>query len=166
MTKWYYYDTNGQKQGLITSGQLKELAKAGIITSETIIETEDGKTAPAARVKGLTFASSESGNQSKNTKTANAQETILKETLIEILGIDPKECDIQANLLGTINLRLESLLELQNRILVALDIDEEENKFELLTECLVAIIDSADSENARLDRQLDKEKETRLKKQG
>jgi hypothetical protein len=55
MSAWYYYDSNNQKQGPITGGQLKGLAKAGSITPETIVETENGKTATAGKVKGLTF---------------------------------------------------------------------------------------------------------------
>ena len=55
MSTWFYYDSNGQKQGPVTGGQLKGLAKTGQISSETVVETEDGKTAPARKVKGLTF---------------------------------------------------------------------------------------------------------------
>jgi len=55
MAKWFYYNENGDKIE-VTGGQLKGLAKAGVITPETMIETEEGKTAPARRVKGLTFA--------------------------------------------------------------------------------------------------------------
>jgi len=55
MAKWHYYDSNGQKQGPFSSGQLKWLAKNGKITPETTIENEDGKTAPAGKVQGLTF---------------------------------------------------------------------------------------------------------------
>lgn len=55
MSTWFYYDNNGQKQGPITGGRLKGLAKAGLISPETKIETEDGKTARAGKVKGLTF---------------------------------------------------------------------------------------------------------------
>jgi len=54
MAKWFYYNENNEKIE-VTGGQLKGLAKAGVITPETMIETEDGKTAPARRVKGLTF---------------------------------------------------------------------------------------------------------------
>ena len=53
-TTWYYY-ASGQKHGPITGGQLKGLAKTGIITPETAVETEDGKTVPARKIKGLTF---------------------------------------------------------------------------------------------------------------
>ena len=35
--------------------ELKELARQGIVTPETIVETEEGKQAPARKVKGLTF---------------------------------------------------------------------------------------------------------------
>ncbi|MDR0328793.1 MAG: ankyrin repeat domain-containing protein [Planctomycetaceae bacterium] len=54
MAKWFYNNENGEKIE-VTGGQLKGLAKAGQITPDTIVETEDGKTAPARKVKGLTF---------------------------------------------------------------------------------------------------------------
>jgi hypothetical protein len=54
MAKWYYYNESGEKIE-ITGGQLKWLAKNGKITPETIVETEEGKTARAGKVKGLTF---------------------------------------------------------------------------------------------------------------
>ena len=57
MTTWYYTDEKGERVN-VTGGQLKWLAKNGKITPETIIETEDGKTAPARKIKGLTFGES------------------------------------------------------------------------------------------------------------
>jgi len=54
MSKWFYYNENGDKVE-VTGGQLKGLAKAGIITPGTLVETEEGKKAPAKHVKGLTF---------------------------------------------------------------------------------------------------------------
>jgi len=54
MSKWFYYNASGEKIE-VTGGQLKGLAKAGMITPETIVETEKGKTATAGQVKGLTF---------------------------------------------------------------------------------------------------------------
>ena len=54
MANWYYYNEKGEKI-TVTGGQLKGLAKAGVITPETVIETVDGKSAPARKVKGLTF---------------------------------------------------------------------------------------------------------------
>jgi len=55
MAKWFYYNESGEKIE-VTGGQLKGLAKAGKITPSTIVETEDGRTAQARKVKGLTFA--------------------------------------------------------------------------------------------------------------
>ena len=54
MAKWFYYNESGEKIE-VTGGQLKGLAKTGRITPETIVETEEGRTAPARKVKGLTF---------------------------------------------------------------------------------------------------------------
>ena len=54
MTNWYYYG-NGKKNGTVTGGQLKWLAKNGKITPKTLLETEDGKSVFARQVKGLTF---------------------------------------------------------------------------------------------------------------
>ena len=55
--KWYYYtDKNGGRRG-VTAEQLVGLAKDGKITPDTIIETDNGKKAPAGKVKGLTFPS-------------------------------------------------------------------------------------------------------------
>ena len=58
MSNWHYYNEKGEKIA-VTGGQLKGLAKAGRITPETIVETEDGKTAPARKVKGLTFVAAQ-----------------------------------------------------------------------------------------------------------
>ena len=54
MSIWYYYNKKGEKIQ-ITGGQLKGLAKAGLITPDTMVETENGKSAPAGKVKGLEF---------------------------------------------------------------------------------------------------------------
>ena len=58
MTKWFYYNESSEKIE-VTGGQLKGLAKAGMITPETIVETEDGKKARAGKVKGLKFVEAE-----------------------------------------------------------------------------------------------------------
>ena len=55
MATWHYYNEKGEKI-TVTGGQLKGLAKAGRITPETIVETEEGKQVPARKVKGLAFA--------------------------------------------------------------------------------------------------------------
>ena len=54
MSNWYYYNEKGEKIA-VTGGQLKGLAKAGLITPGTLVETENGVKAPAKKVKGLTF---------------------------------------------------------------------------------------------------------------
>ena len=53
-SNWFYYNEKGEKTS-VTGGQLKWLAKNGKITPGTLIETEDGRTAPAIKIKGLTF---------------------------------------------------------------------------------------------------------------
>ena len=58
MAIWYYYNEQGEKIE-VSGGQLKGLAKAGLITPGTLVETEDGKQALAKKVKGLTFIASE-----------------------------------------------------------------------------------------------------------
>jgi hypothetical protein len=54
MSTWYYTNEKGERV-CVTGGQLKGLAKTGLITPDTIVETENGKTARAGKVKGLTF---------------------------------------------------------------------------------------------------------------
>jgi general secretion pathway protein G len=54
MAIWHYYNEK-KKKITVTGGQLKGLAKAGLITPETMVETENGKSARAGKVKGLTF---------------------------------------------------------------------------------------------------------------
>ena len=71
MSTWYYYNDQGEKVQ-VTGGQLKGLAKAGQITPETLVETEDGKTVPARKIKGLTFIVPES-KSSKSTSHIPAQ---------------------------------------------------------------------------------------------
>ena len=55
MTTWFYYDKDGQKQGPISGGKLKGLAKVGLISPETLVEAESGKTVPAQKIQGLKF---------------------------------------------------------------------------------------------------------------
>jgi len=56
MANWFYYDSTGQKQGPLTGEQLKYLAEQGILTQEMMVENEQGESASAQDVKGLTFA--------------------------------------------------------------------------------------------------------------
>jgi hypothetical protein len=55
MTNWYYYDKIGGKIGPINSTALKTLVQQGLITTDTIIENEQGKSAKAGTIKGLEF---------------------------------------------------------------------------------------------------------------
>lgn len=56
MANYFYTDVSGNKQGPVSGSQIKEFAKTGQITPQTIVETEDGKTFSASKVRGLTFA--------------------------------------------------------------------------------------------------------------
>jgi len=55
MAKWFYHNESGEKIE-VTGAQLMELAQAGTITPDTIVETGEGKTAPARNVKNLVFS--------------------------------------------------------------------------------------------------------------
>jgi len=57
MAQWFYYDSNGIKQGPVEASKLKTLAQYGVINEETLVETDAGKMAPASKVKGLVFKS-------------------------------------------------------------------------------------------------------------
>ena len=50
---WYYYDEDGVKQGPFTAAELKQHARVGAVRSNTQIETGDGRTSVASKVKGL-----------------------------------------------------------------------------------------------------------------
>jgi prepilin-type processing-associated H-X9-DG protein len=58
MANWYFYNNQGQKFGPIDDAQLQALAANGTITSNTLIETEQGNQAKAEKIKGLIFAAS------------------------------------------------------------------------------------------------------------
>jgi hypothetical protein len=53
MANFFYYDTNGQKQGLFTSQEVKALAEQGIITPGTALESDSGHRGVASQIKGL-----------------------------------------------------------------------------------------------------------------
>ena len=55
MSYWFYYSTDGQKQGAVTEEQLKELAANGKITPGTMLEHQSGDKTIARDVKWLTF---------------------------------------------------------------------------------------------------------------
>ena len=43
MRAWYYYDHDDQKQGPVTSEQLEEIARRGMITTKTLVVLQSGK---------------------------------------------------------------------------------------------------------------------------
>jgi uncharacterized Tic20 family protein len=57
MANWYYYDQAGRKCGPVDSKTLKTLVQQSLITADTIIENEQGKSAKAGTIKGLEFPS-------------------------------------------------------------------------------------------------------------
>ncbi|MDR0329020.1 MAG: M48 family metalloprotease [Planctomycetaceae bacterium] len=52
---WYYYNESGAKIGPVKGSVLKHLVQQGVITSETIVENEGGKSVPAKKLEGVTF---------------------------------------------------------------------------------------------------------------
>ena len=85
MAKWFYYNESGEKIE-VTGGQLKGLAKAGMITPETVIETEDGKTARAGKVKGLTFAETAPVETPPSVEPTDAQNRVSNKTEVAKIG--------------------------------------------------------------------------------
>ena len=85
MAKWFYYNESGEKIE-VTGGQLKGLAKAGMITPDTIVETEDGKSSPARRVKGLTFPGMAQREPVQTTQASSVTENSV--TVDEQMAID------------------------------------------------------------------------------
>jgi len=69
MPNWYYTDTTGQKRGLINNDQLKALVVRGIITPDTLLETDTGKKGKAGQIKGLFPAVSPPVTQAAAPKT-------------------------------------------------------------------------------------------------
>ena len=53
MPNWFYYDELGTRNGPVPSEDLKYLADTGVVTPETIVETDSGKQAYAKDVRGL-----------------------------------------------------------------------------------------------------------------
>jgi len=86
MAKWFYYNENGDKIE-VTGGQLKGLAKAGMITPGTLVETEDGKKAPAKKVKGLTFPEPETqkpDNDAEKPSTIPPAESVRPKITVDV----------------------------------------------------------------------------------
>lgn len=58
MTNFFYTDANGERQGPITSRELKSLAARGIINPTTPLETEGGRKGLAGQIPALSFNTS------------------------------------------------------------------------------------------------------------
>ena len=75
---------------------MKGLAKAGMITPDTIVETEEGKSAPARKVKGLTFGEtiqSEPKTSSSSEKSFTEEEQAEINEFCNVHGTDVKKVD-------------------------------------------------------------------------
>jgi len=57
MAKWYYYDEDGEKAGPVRGRELKNLARQGVITPETILEDSKGRVIIASQAGALPFPS-------------------------------------------------------------------------------------------------------------
>ena len=55
MPNYFYTDSNGQKQGLVSDDQLQALAAQGVINANTPLETEGGHKGTAGQIPGLKF---------------------------------------------------------------------------------------------------------------
>lgn len=55
MANFFYTDENGTKQGPLTPEQLQALINQGIITPDTLLESEAGHTGKARQIRGLNF---------------------------------------------------------------------------------------------------------------
>jgi len=53
MSNFFYFDENNRKQGPLTSAQVKALADKGIITPDTPMMTDTGKSGLAKQLPGL-----------------------------------------------------------------------------------------------------------------
>lgn len=66
MTSYFYFDSNGQKQGPVTEPQLKALAEQGVITPKTQIETDTGHKGFAEQIPWLKFGTAVHGSPTSN----------------------------------------------------------------------------------------------------
>ena len=55
MANWFYINKSGEKVGPISTAALKALAQQGVISPETVIENQNGRSAKAGQVNGLEF---------------------------------------------------------------------------------------------------------------
>jgi len=55
MADYFYYNTNGKRQGPVSEEQLKELAAQRIIKPNTLLRTLDGQSIKTEQIPGLNF---------------------------------------------------------------------------------------------------------------
>ena len=63
---FFYTDANGNKQGPLTPEQLQTLATKGIITPDTLLESEAGQQGKAGQIRGLKFNTAEPPPSAEN----------------------------------------------------------------------------------------------------
>ena len=81
---FFYTDANGNKQGPLTPEQLQTLATKGIITPDTLLESEAGQQGKAGQIRGLKFKTADpspsTGDSVTKKKPFNVAGTIEKLT--------------------------------------------------------------------------------------
>jgi glucan-binding YG repeat protein len=97
MANWYYYAKSGQKQGTITTAELKMLAMQGVLSLDSIVENGNGRSSAAGEINGLIFPEQVSVNwyyydakeqkigpmSRKSLQLLAEQGVIISETIIE-----------------------------------------------------------------------------------
>ena len=63
MNKLYYYNENGEKSEPVTVAEFMQLIQAGVITPDTLLETDCGYIGPAGKSSSISFDASSSHNQ-------------------------------------------------------------------------------------------------------
>ncbi len=93
MANWYYYDASGKKTGPVDNEGMKRLAGNGVITPETVIETEAGRKGVAGKIQGLEFTPGKNSPASevelehvflediKRIDNSNSHTTVLRESM-------------------------------------------------------------------------------------
>ena len=107
MVNYFYTNENGNKIS-VSGGQLKLLAKNGIITPFTIIENEEGKKAPARRVKGLAF--DETVELKPTPQTMPSQPMTMPHAPVRPVGSDRKQNEVREEY-KLFDLNIEKVLE-------------------------------------------------------
>ena len=116
---YYIYNKNGDKIS-VTGKELQELTERGIITPDTLIEVEGGKTVWAKGIKGLTFKS-----------TAVPQNDEMETRIAEFLN-EPIQTKPTSKATDAMNGQSVSLTELQRQSAVEWQREQELERAALL----------------------------------